>query len=62
MSGVVTGPVLEQDIAMTNIALDLIGQAKMYFDYAAELEGNGHDHDYFAYKRDGLGFQKPFNH
>ena len=51
------GPVLEQDIAMTNIALDLIGQAKMYFDYAAELEGNGHDHDYFAYKRDVLDFK-----
>jgi len=51
------GPVLEQDIAMTNIALDLIGQAKMYFDYAAEIEGQGHDHDYFAYRRDVLDFK-----
>ncbi len=51
------GPVLEQDIAMTNIALDLIGQAKMYFDYAAELEAKGHDHDYFAFKRDVLDFK-----
>lgn len=51
------GPVLEQDIAMTNIALDLIGKAKMYFDLAAELEGKGHDHDFFAYKRDVLDFK-----
>jgi ring-1,2-phenylacetyl-CoA epoxidase subunit PaaC len=51
------GPVLEQDIAMTNIALDLIGQAKMYFDLAAELEGSGNDHDHFAYKRDVLDFK-----
>ncbi len=51
------GPVLEQDIAMTNIALDLIGQAKMYLDYAAELEGKGNDHDHLAYKRDVLDFK-----
>jgi len=51
------GPVLEQDIAMTNIALDLIGQAKMYFDLAAELEGAGNDHDHIAYKRDVLDFK-----
>ncbi|GAB5538827.1 MAG: phenylacetate-CoA oxygenase subunit PaaC [Salibacteraceae bacterium] len=51
------GPVLEQDIAMTNIALDLIGQAKMHLDYAAELEGKGNDHDHLAYKRDVLDFK-----
>ena len=51
------GPVLEQDIAMTNIALDLIGQAKMYLDLAAELEGKGNDHDHLAYKRDVLDFK-----
>lgn len=51
------GPVLEQDIAMTNIALDLIGQAKMYLDLAAELEGQGNDHDHLAYKRDVLDFK-----
>ena len=51
------GPVLEQDIAVTNMALDLIGQAKMYFDLAAELEGAGNDHDHFAYKRDILDFK-----
>jgi ring-1,2-phenylacetyl-CoA epoxidase subunit PaaC len=31
------GPVLEQDIAISNIALDLIGQARMFYQYAAEL-------------------------
>jgi ring-1,2-phenylacetyl-CoA epoxidase subunit PaaC len=51
------GPVLEQDIAMTNIALDLIGQAKMYLDLAAELEGQGNDHDHLIYKRDVLDFK-----
>jgi ring-1,2-phenylacetyl-CoA epoxidase subunit PaaC len=48
------GPVLEQDIAMTNIALDLIGQCRHYFDLAGQCEGEGHDHDFFAYKRDVL--------
>ncbi|MEZ4721097.1 MAG: 1,2-phenylacetyl-CoA epoxidase subunit PaaC [Flavobacteriales bacterium] len=51
------GPVLEQDIAMTNIALDLIGQAKLYLEYAAELEGKGNDADHWAYKRDVLDFK-----
>lgn len=51
------GPVLEQDIAMTNIALDLIGQARMYLDYAAELDGKGKDHDHYAYRRDVLDFK-----
>jgi len=31
------GPVLEQDIAITNIALDLIGQARNFYQYAAQL-------------------------
>ncbi|GAB4378946.1 MAG: phenylacetate-CoA oxygenase subunit PaaC [Salibacteraceae bacterium] len=51
------GPVLEQDIAMTNIALDLIGQARMYYDLAAEIEGGGRDQDFYAYKRDVLDFK-----
>jgi len=51
------GPVLEQDIAMTNIALDLIGQARLYFDYAARLEGAGRTEDDLAYRRDVLDFK-----
>jgi ring-1,2-phenylacetyl-CoA epoxidase subunit PaaC len=34
------GPVLEQDIALTNISLDLLGQARLFYQYAAELVGN----------------------
>lgn len=51
------GPVLEQDIAMTNVALDLIGQARMYYDYAAEIEGAGRSQDDLAYRRDVLDFK-----
>lgn len=46
------GPVLEQDIALTNIALDLLGQTRMYLSYAGELEGKGRSEDDLAYFRD----------
>lgn len=46
------GPVLEQDIALTNIALDLLGQARMCLSYAGELEGKGRSEDDLAYLRD----------
>lgn len=46
------GPVLEQDIALTNIALDLIGEARNLYQYAAKLEGNGKTEDDYPYKRD----------
>ena len=42
------GPILEQDIAMTNIALDLIGQARSLYQYAAEVEGKGRTEDDLA--------------
>ena len=45
------GPVLEQDIALTNIALDVIGQARYFYQYAAEIEGNGKTEDYYPYFR-----------
>jgi ring-1,2-phenylacetyl-CoA epoxidase subunit PaaC len=45
------GPVLEQDIAMTNIALDLIGQSRMLFQYAAKLKGDGTTEDSLAFVR-----------
>ena len=45
------GPILEEDIAVTNISLDLIGQAMSLLDYAAELEGTGKDHDALAFLR-----------
>lgn len=51
------GPVLEQDIALTNMALDLLGQAQLYFLYAAELEGKGKTEDDLAYLRDAHEFR-----
>lgn len=44
------GPVLEQDIALTNISLDLLGQARLFYQYAATLLGNT-DEDKLAYLR-----------
>lgn len=51
------GPILEQDIAITNIALDFIGQARMLYQYAAEIEGSGKTEDDFAYFRDAKEFK-----
>lgn len=45
------GPVLEQDIAITNISLDLIGQARSFYQYAASLEGGAVTEDTLAYLR-----------
>jgi len=45
------GPVLEQDIAITNISLDLIGQARNFYQYAASLIGDGATEDSLAYLR-----------
>lgn len=45
------GPVLEQDIAITNITLDLVGQARSFYQYAASLQGDGSTEDSLAYLR-----------
>jgi len=44
-------PMLEEDLAMPNIALDMIGQARALYSYAAELEGGGRTEDDIAYLR-----------
>lgn len=44
------GPVLEQDIALTNIALDLIGEARNFYKYAATLDEDK-DEDYYPFLR-----------
>jgi ring-1,2-phenylacetyl-CoA epoxidase subunit PaaC len=46
------GPTLEEDIALSNLALDLIGQARLCYAYAGEIEGRGRDEDALAYLRD----------
>ena len=45
-------PSLEEDMALANIGLDLLGQARSLYTYAAEIEAAGHDEDGFAYLRD----------
>ena len=50
------GPQLEEDIALANRALDLIGQARNYLQYAAEVEGKGRTEDHLAYLRNERQF------
>ena len=45
------GPILEEDIAMTNIALDLIGQTTTILEYAGQVEGKGRSADNLAFLR-----------
>ncbi len=49
-------PILEEDIAMANTALDLIGQTQMWLGLAAEVEGQGRTADDLAYRRDAAEF------
>jgi ring-1,2-phenylacetyl-CoA epoxidase subunit PaaC len=51
------GPILEEDIAMSNITLDLIGQARLLYQYAAQLQGDDATEDTLAYLRDGAEFR-----
>jgi ring-1,2-phenylacetyl-CoA epoxidase subunit PaaC len=46
------GPAFEEDMALTNVALDLIGQARLWLAYAGEVEGKGRDEDQLAFLRD----------
>ena len=49
-------PALEEDLGLANIALDLIGQARLLLSYAAELEGRGRTEDELAFLRDAPQF------
>jgi ring-1,2-phenylacetyl-CoA epoxidase subunit PaaC len=51
------GPVLEEDIATANIALDLLGQATIFLRMAGQAEGQGRDEDALAYWRDENQFR-----
>ncbi|KQQ47397.1 phenylacetic acid degradation protein [Duganella sp. Leaf126] len=51
------GPALEEDMALSNVALDLLGQTRLWYEYAAELEGAGRDEDRLAYHRDAHDFK-----
>ena len=50
-------PILEEDIALANIALDLIGQANLLLGLAAKIEGKGRDADALAYLRDAIDYR-----
>lgn len=49
-------PALEEELALMNVGLDLFGQARNWLTYAAELEGEGHDADHLAFRRDAQDF------
>jgi ring-1,2-phenylacetyl-CoA epoxidase subunit PaaC len=51
------GPALEEDMALTNVSLDLLGQTRMWYTYAAELEGAGRDEDKMAFLRDAHDYK-----
>ena len=51
------GPILEEDIALSNVALDLLGQATMFLRLAGEVEGQGRGEDALAYFRDVVEFR-----
>ena len=53
------GPILEQDLAMANIALDLLGETRSLYQYAAELEGQGRSEDDLAYLRNATEYRNP---
>ena len=45
-------PAMEEDMALANMGLDLLGQARELYSYAAKVEAKGNDEDTFAYLRD----------
>lgn len=50
-------PTIEVDLSLSNLALDLIGQATLLLDHATEIEGAGRDADALAYHRDAEAFR-----
>jgi len=51
------GPILEEDIALANMALDLVGEATLLLKLAGQTEGKGRSEDALAYFRDGVDFR-----
>jgi ring-1,2-phenylacetyl-CoA epoxidase subunit PaaC len=50
-------PILEEDIALANVALDLLGQATLFLRRAGDVEGKGRDEDALAYWREAIEFR-----
>jgi ring-1,2-phenylacetyl-CoA epoxidase subunit PaaC len=51
------GPVLEEDIALANVGLDLLGQGRLWLSYAGEVEGANRGEDKLAFLRDSSAFR-----
>lgn len=54
---VADGPELEEELANANFSLDYLGQARMFYTYAGEIEGAGRDEDDFAFRRPDHKFE-----
>ncbi|KAB2849803.1 MAG: phenylacetate-CoA oxygenase subunit PaaC [Hyphomicrobiaceae bacterium] len=52
-----SAPVLEEELALANVGLDLIGASRTLFTYAGEIEGKGRDEDQLAYLRDAVAYR-----
>lgn len=50
-------PALEEELALMNVGLDLVGQARNWLEYAAELTGDGRDADHLAFRRDERAYR-----
>jgi ring-1,2-phenylacetyl-CoA epoxidase subunit PaaC len=50
-------PALEEEMALMNVGLDLVGQARNWLDYAAELLADGRDADHLAFRRDERAYR-----
>ena len=54
---VTRAPELEEEVALANIGLDLLGQARLLYSRAGQTDGTGRDEDAYAYFRDAAGFR-----
>ncbi|MNF53445.1 1,2-phenylacetyl-CoA epoxidase, subunit C [compost metagenome] len=50
-------PAIEEELALMNVGLDLVGQARNWLDYAAELLADGRDADHLAFRRDERAYR-----
>jgi len=50
-------PALEEELALMNVGLDLVGQARNWLEYAAELSADGRDADHLVFRRDERAYR-----
>ena len=48
LEAITHAPEIEEDMALANVAVDLLGQARALYSYAGEIQGEGHDEDHFG--------------